>query len=374
MNPLLRHVARTLFVHVSLALLAAVVLYLVVDFVEVGNMALERGQPDALSRLTWMNLPRVFRMMVPIAAPIGATSAIGALMRRREILALVAAGAPPRVLLRPVVGAGVVLAALHAANVEWLVPPASLEVAALRRQIGMAPGPLEGAGRKQSWFRGRSLVYRVGGLRNTAGGRVEGVLMLAIEDGRLRERWDVRAMRYGDGSRREAAEAHTWLGEEVLVRRFSGAGGLATSTSASIELPIQESPEDFVVSIASPERLGLVALVETAIARERVGRPARAHWLELHQRLAVPAAIVALFVASAGLALRLGRRQTMARALGAGALLGAATWSVGDFSVLFGLTGTLPSALAGWALPAGAAAIAAWLWRRVARVGIRDAD
>jgi lipopolysaccharide export LptBFGC system permease protein LptF len=277
MNPLLRHVARTLFVHVSLALLAAVVLYLVVDFVEVGNMALERGQPDALSRLTWMNLPRVFRMMVPIAAPIGATSAIGALMRRREILALVAAGAPPRVLLRPVVGAGVVLAALHAANVEWLVPPASLEVAALRRQIGMAPGPLEGAGRKQSWFRGRSLVYRVGGLRNTAGGRVEGVLMLAIEDGRLRERWDVRAMRYGDGSRREAAEAHTWLGEEVLVRRFSGAGGLTTSTSASIELPIQESPEDFVVSIASPERLGLVALVETAIARERVGRPARAH-------------------------------------------------------------------------------------------------
>jgi lipopolysaccharide export LptBFGC system permease protein LptF len=254
------------------------------------------------------------------------------------------------------------------------VPPASLEVAALRRQIGMAPGPLEGAGRKQSWFRGRSLVYRVGGLRNTAGGRVEGVLMLAIEDGRLRERWDVRAMRYGDGSRREAAEAHTWLGEEVLVRRFSGAGGLTTSTSASIELPIQESPEDFVVSIASPERLGLVALVETAIARERVGRPARAHWLELHQRLAVPAAIVALFVASAGLALRLGRRQTMARALGAGALLGAATWSVGDFSVLFGLTGTLAPAVAGWALPAGAGVIAAWIWRRIARVGIRDAD
>jgi len=366
-NPLLRYVARLVLGYIALATLAGAVLYLVVDFVEVGNLATERGQSQLVSRLTWINLPRVLRMMLPIAAPVGAIAGLGTLMRRRELVALMATGAAPTVLLRPLAFAGAIVAALHAANVEWLVPPASVEVATLRRQIGMAPGPLESATRKQSWFRGEALAYRVSGLRRTDGARADGVLMLALADGRLEARWDVPSMEFD-------ARTGAWSGTDVLERHFDGETSLRTTTATRATLPIQERPEDFVVSIASPERLGLRALWATAEARERLGRPSRAHRLEAHQRLGIPAAIILAVVGAAGLALRLGRRQTLARALGFGALIGVSVWTISDFSVLLGLTGTAPAWLAAYALPAATLGLALAVWRRVARVGIRDRD
>lgn len=328
--------------HVALATLAGVCLYLVIDFVEVGNFLSDKSSGSLLAQLTLLNLPRVLRMMVPVAAPIGVLTAIGALVRRREVEAMLASGASPLVVAAPALACGLAVAAIHVINVELLVPPSAIEVGSLRRKLGLGTGPLESYQKRQAWFRGHDLVYRVGRLADREGRRAEDVLVLRLADGRLIERWDLGAL-VRDGDR--------WVGQDVVFRRFGDGSTLSSTRAAAIEVPMRESPQDFVLSVAPPERLPILELWATSQARERLGRPSPAHWTELGRRISTPIGIALSMLLAAALALRLGRRPTLARALGVGAGLGAAIWLVADLAALLGASGAVGAGAASLVVP-----------------------
>lgn len=359
----LRHAALLIAVHVGIAMLAGICLYLVVDFVEVGNLAVERGEDDLL-RLSVLNLPRVARLMLPVAAPIGTLSALSGLIRRRELVAWFGAGASPATLLRPVAAVSLLAGLIFALNSELLIPPSAAAVGVLRQKIGLGQSPLEGLGRRQSWFRGTDFVYHVSSLPDPSGQRASGVMMLRLDSGRVAERWDLAELVKTTGS--------SWIGKDSVRRSFSGDEGLETSRDAERPVPVREAPRDFVMSVVAPERLPLLELVRTASARDRLGRPTRAHWMEAHRRLSQPLSLALVMFAAAGVAIRLGRRQTLARALGIGAILGSAMWLAGDFTTLFGLSGTLAPWVAAWVLPLSVAGGAALAWRRALAFGVAE--
>lgn len=358
----LRHAALTIAVHLGIAMLAGICLYLVVDFVEVGNLAVERGEDDLL-RLSVLNLPRVARLMIPVAAPIGTLSALSGLIRRREVVAWFGAGASPAMILRPVAAVSLLTGLIFALNSELLIPPSAAAVGVLRQKIGLGQSPLEGLGRRQSWFRGTDFVYHVSSLPDPSGQRASGVMMLRLDRGRLAERWDLDELEKTGGG---------WIAKGSVQRSFTGDEGLQTSREAERAVPVREAPRDFVMSVVAPERLPLLELVRTAAARDRLGRPTRAHWMEAHRRLTQPLSLMLMMVAAAGVAIRLGRRQTLARALGVGAVLGSAMWLAGDFTTLFGLSGTLAPWVAAWVLPLTVAAGAAQVWRRALAFGLSE--
>ncbi|MFO0728274.1 MAG: LptF/LptG family permease [Myxococcota bacterium] len=358
-----RHAAALMAVHVAIATLAGVCLYLVVDFVEVGNLAVERGEDD-LIRLSLLNLPRVLRLMLPVAAPVGTISAISGLIRRRELIAMFGAGASPARVLWPTALVGLVIAALMVLNAELLVPPSAASVGAIRKRIGLGQSPLEGPGKRQSWFRGREYVYHVGSLADPRGRVAEGVLMLRLDQGRVRERWDLGTL--------ERQEPQGWVGRDSVRRSFDAEEGLESVRQAETPVPVKEGPRDFVMSVAAPERLSILELIRTARARDRLGRPAGQHWLEIHKRFAAPASLWLVMALAAAITLRLGRRQTLARALGAGASLGASMWLLGDFTSLFGLSGTVSPWIAAWALPLGLVGAAWWAWTKALSLGVSE--
>ncbi|MCC7381405.1 MAG: LptF/LptG family permease [Deltaproteobacteria bacterium] len=357
-----REVASTVALHVVLATISGALLFSLIDLIEVGNIA-DRISGEDLWRLSLVSVPRILRMMMPIAAPLGTVTAIGTLVRRREIEAFFAAGAHPTALLPAVISVGLVMAVLHAANQEWLVPPASSELSQLRRKMGLTSGPLELFSRRQSWIRGQDLLYRVHSLADRAGRVVEGVLILRLDQGRLVDRWDVERLEHHDGR---------WIGREIVHRIFGEDGRLTTERIDEAPLQLGEEPRDFVTNIAAPDRLSLRELAETTERRARLGRTTAGHVLELHRRAAVPLGLLLAMALAAALGLRLGRQPSLARALGVGSLVGLAVWVSREISSLLGETGALPAGIAGWNTAIALVALAVLVWARAARRGIAD--
>jgi lipopolysaccharide export system permease protein len=345
--------------HVALATLAAATLFLVVDFVEVSNLAIDVATSDDLLRLAVFGFPNVLRRVLMAAAPIGALTAIGGFARRSELGAIFSAGVGPRIVLLPALGAGAAFALALVVIIEWLVPPAHPEVTAIRRKLGLGDPALESYG-EQSWFKGSRYLFRVDSLLDPQGTALGGVMVLRVEGGRLLERWDVERLIHEDGA---------WVGHGIVHRRSEGAEGLVTERIREQALPLSERPADFVTGIAQPATLPYRALEETTLARERLGAPAFSHRLELYQRRTGPPTLVLILAIAAAIAIRLGRRQSLAAEIGVGALLGFSVWYAREFERLFAISGKLAPEVAAHLMPALCACLAIAAWIHVGRRG-----
>jgi lipopolysaccharide export system permease protein len=305
----------------------------------------------------------VLQQFAVFCALLGAMNAVAALLRRGEIVAVLAAGASPAVVLKPALLAGLVIGALYAAMTEWVAPKARAEVSAARRRLGLPSQSTDSIDTNQAWFRGEDLVYRIGALEDARGSVLGGVLILRVEEGRLAERWDVERLRHGDAG---------WIGESIVRRRFSGDDAITTERISRAPVAIREQPEDFVSNIGAPERLPLKALVAATQARERLGQPSMAHLIELYRRVSHPFTLALAVVLGAALAFRSGRRPSIAKALGIGALLGFALWLADEIGLSLGSTGAISPLSAALAMPLVAAVLAIGGWISTDRQGIRS--
>lgn len=357
-----RAVLRAAGLHVAIAGLAGLILFAVVDFVEIGNLARAEAESGDILLLILVNVPTTLRTVLPVAAPIGAATALGALLRRRELVAFFAAGASPGAVLAPLGLLGLALAALHVLNVELLVSSSRPMVVELRHELGLGGSRQDGLGEQRSWFKGRDHLYRVESVMDEGGRRLAQVLILTVKDGQLTRRIDAARLEHQDS---------TWHGEHVVSRRIAP-GRLETESLESSALDLAEDPEDFVRAIAAPSRLRYPRLSETAKARARLGQPDEAHQLELHRRHVAPVFLLALVLAAGAGALRLGRRQSFAEALLAGAALGFGGWVSWETAGLFGVTRALDPRLAPYLPAALALAAALCLLLAARRRGVAD--
>jgi lipopolysaccharide export LptBFGC system permease protein LptF len=269
-------------------------------------------------------------------------------------------------ILKPAVVTGLLIALLYAAMTEWVSPVARAEVSAARRRLGLPAPPTDVLSTSRAWFRGEDRVYRVKVMEEAGGGVLSGVLMLRVEGGRLEDRYDVAELRYENGR---------WIGKDIVHRRFGGAGaqGSAVTTEhvPEMEMKLEEVPDDFVTSIGAPDRLPYLRLEATVHARERLGQPVVAHRLELYRRHAMPLALLGAVMLAAGVALRLGRRPTIAQSLGAGVALGFALWVTDELSLALGTSSALSPMTAAHVPLFAVLAAAAITWFRVAERGLR---
>lgn len=357
-----RALLRTVALHVGLASLTGLLLFAIVDFVEIGNLARAEATSRDILLLILVNVPTTLRTVLPVAAPIGAATAIGALLRRRELVAFFSAGAGPGAVLGPLGLLALALATAHVLNVELLVSSARAKVVELRHELGLGRSRQDGISEQRSWFKGRDHLYRVESVMDESGGALARVLILSVKDGQLTHRVDAETLHHRDG---------VWRGERVLMRRIE-AGRLATERHETLRLELHEDPEDFVRAVAAPSRLRYPKLRETTLARARLGQPDEHHRLELHRRHAAPLFLFALILAAGAGALRLGRRQSFAGALLAGAGLGFGGWVAWETAGLFGVTRALEPWLAPYLPLVLALAAALRLMAAVGRRGVAD--
>lgn len=353
---------RDVMVHVAIALAAGTTLFLVVDFVEVGNLAADHATSKDLLALSLFSIPRVFKLLLPVAAPIGTLTAVGGQLRRLEIAALLAAGASPAAVLKPVAVAALLWGVTYAVVVDRLVPPATSKLSVVRRRVGLPTRSQGGLTGRHTWLKGRDQLYRVRALAAADGAVLDSVLILDVADGALRHRWDVERLIFADGR---------WRGEGIVHRALTD-DGLVTERHAAAPLAIAELPQDFLGGIAIPERLSYAALRGAAATRERLGRPALEHRVELHRRHTAPVSLLLAMVLAAAVALRLGRGQSLAAALGWGAGLGFSVWLVRELARLAGNAGTVAPGVAAHLAPLLLLALVAAAWVLVERRGIAE--
>jgi len=338
-----------------LAGLAVLLLLLLVNFLlTVLADALSRGVPIGL-------VARYLLFKVPSAASAGLTlallfAALLVLARRvgdRELRAALTLGVSPAALLRPLLLAGLAVAAFAALNNELVVPWAEARALQVQKEILLeAPASLLQEGAFFTDGRGRSLFIG----RLLPGGEAHDVVIVApgglsgprevieAERGRLDddagvwrlERLRVRVLEAGRPSLDMRAEHGT-----VPVRNLTAA---ATGRADLVTLPLPELLD----------RLG----------RERADPAA---WTALHRKFAEPLAAVAFAVFALAVGLASVRRDTPLGMVSVLLLTFVyyATWSVAK---LLGAQGTIPAWTAGWApvvlyLAAGSALLAL-AWRR----------
>ena len=372
-SPWLGHFARglilELLIHVAIASCAGTVLFLVVDFVEVGNRARDTATANDFASLSFYSIPMILKLIMPVSAPIGALTAISAQMRKLEIAAFFAAGAPPIAILKPLFISGLLLGATYAGIVEFLIPPASAKTNVIRQRMGL-PYANNMWGRN-GWYKGTEQLYRVRTLARSDASQLKDVLMLRIENGKIVERNEIGLMSYEDGH---------WTAYDLVQRKLSASDSKKTENEASMKtirktkqrLGIPERPKDFNTGLAIPKRLDYQTLRESTLIRERLGRPALGHRLELHHRHTGPLSLILAIFIAAGIGLRSGRRQTLAAAMGMGAALGFSLWLVHEIASLVGGTGAMPAWTAAHILPISLGIGAILTWILVESRGIRE--
>lgn len=355
-----RQVTADVLVHVLIATLAGVVLFSVVDFVEVGNRARAAATSADFGALALYSVPRVLQLLLPVAATIGTLTAVSALSRRREIVAWFAAGASSWAMAKPLIVAGLVVGVGYGAIIEWLVPPAASHESAVRARMGLPRSDAQ-LGR-HGWYKGKQWLYRVRTLATPDGTQLDDVLMLHVAQGRLHHRRDLGVLKHdGEG----------WLGQRIVDRNLAD-DSMTTATVAAERLSLVERPKDFVGALGAPSRLAYADLRASTETRERLGRPALAHRIELYRRHTGPIIMLLVMVVAGALGVRLGRRQTMASALGAGAALGFSVWLLREMAKLMGTAGALPPAIAGHLVAVVLLVLVALAWGAVARHGVAE--
>lgn len=348
-----RHLARTVLAHCALACGAGLVLFSLIDAVELGNRLAPRAAWADLVALELWGLPRVLRQILGFGTLLGVLTATGHLVRRGEIFAVLAAGGSPATVLRPVLLVGAVLGTGHAGLTEWVVPRAQARVSELRARLGLPVRRSELLARPSVWFRGADRFFRVDDLGAEDGRTLVRVLMLRTDGGRLVERWDADRLDW-DGA--------SWTATGLVHRRLDPDHAFMATRSATAALSLRERPEDFVRRVGLASRLPLGALLETVRARRRLGRNTAGHRLEVGRRLAGPLSLLLGAVLSAGIAMRLGRRPSLASALGAGAAVGLAFWLAEELANGLATVGMLAPEVCALGVPllAGAGAAAVW--------------
>ena len=350
-----RYLARTVLTHVAIAGTAGLVLFALVDAVELGNRLGPEVRWSNLWVLEVWGLPRMLRLILGLCAILGTLTATTTLSRRGEIFALLAAGGSPAVVLKPMVLVGTLLAAGHAGLTEWVVPPAQARVAEVRAQLGLPVRRGEILAKPSTWFRGADRFFRINDLGAEDGSVLVGVLMLRTKDGRLVERWDAERLEW-DGA--------SWTAAHIVHRRFRSDRILERVRHAVTPLPLRERPEDFVRRIGLASRQRLIPLIDTIRARHRLGQNTVGHRLELGRRATTPLLVLLGAVLGGGVALSFGRRPTLAHALAAGAVIGLAIWVLEEVTTALATTGAVAPETTVLVTPLLlGTATAGWWWR-----------
>lgn len=338
-----------------LAGLAVLLLLLLTSFLlDVLADALSRGAPVGLvARYLLYKVPAAASAGLTLALLFASLLALARMAGDRELRAALALGLSPSALLRPLLIAGMAVAALAAFDNEVIVPWAERQALEVQKQILLeAPSTLLQEGAFFTDARGRSLFLGELG----PGGVARDVVILS--PGGLAGPREVIEAERG----RLDEEAGAWRLERLRVRVLDAGRPSLDMRAETGSVPVRD------LAAAATGQADLVTLpLPELLARLRSERADPAAWTALHRKAAEPLAAIAfaVFALAVGLA---GVRRDAPLGMVSVLLLTFvyyATWSVAK---LLGAQGAIPAWTAGWApvaiyLAAGTGLLAA-VWRR----------
>lgn len=334
-----RHLVREFSRTFLLTVTAFVAIYLLVDFFDRFDDYLRHDAPlDALVRTILYKVPLVLTQVTPMAVLTGALVGLGILARQNEFVALRACGVSVLQVALPLLGLAVVLSGLVFLWNEQVVPKMTRRAHEIWSIEVKKRGEHSVYTGRQVWYHGRSGFYSI---NRVALGRRALYGLTIYELGQ-----DFRPVRVVEAAK-AVWDGGQWTFETPRTREFRADGVVETETlPPGFVLP--ETLDDFRVASVEPEEFSYRMLRHQIDSLRLKGIDASEGLVDLHLKLALPAATAIMMLLAIPLSARGTRVTNLAAAAALGLAIGFAYFVVMGFARALGQTGALPPALAAW--------------------------
>ncbi|MBW7921693.1 MAG: LPS export ABC transporter permease LptG [Rubellimicrobium sp.] len=330
------------FAAVAGGFLAVIVL---VDLIE----GARRGTGGAL-RAALLHAPGAFQSVLPLVMILASVALFLALARSSELVAVRAAGRSAITALMAPLAAALVLALVAMIALGPMVAATSRAIEQDRGGGNSALAMNEGG----LWLRqgdanGQTVIHAA---RSGAGGTVlEEVSFLGFAaDGRPETRIEAARATLHDGA---------WQIEAARVWPLTAANPeAAVAQHARMTLPATLTAEDIRDSFAGPETIAIWDLPDFIARLRAAGFQARQHEVHLQGELAQPLLLIAMVMIGAAFTMRPQRGGRTGLMVLVAVCLAFGVHFLRNFARILGDAGQIPPALAAWAPPLAAVALA----------------
>jgi lipopolysaccharide export system permease protein len=334
-----RHLVREFLWAFCLTLAAFVAIYLVAEFFDRFDSFLRHdASAGAIIRYFLFKIPLVVTQVTPIAVLAGGLVGLGLLARQQEFVALRACGVSAWQIMAPLFLLSAVLSVAVFAWNEIVVPGSArrwhlIENAEIKKRA-MASIFMG----REVWYHGRAGFYNID--RVSVGRRTLYGLTIYQVSGEFRP------------TRLIEADAVTWDGTRWVftgarMRRLQTPGEqMVSGLPPGFTLP--ETLEDFRVASIEPEELSYGMLRRQIRELRRRGVDTSESLVDLHLKLALPAASLIMMLLAVPLAARGSRLTSPATSIGLGFVVGFSYFVLVAFTRALGQSGALPAPLAAW--------------------------
>ncbi|MEM7247057.1 MAG: LptF/LptG family permease [Acidobacteriota bacterium] len=330
-------------------LASLVVLYVVIQFVEIASDVLENDIPFRRVLDFYLNLiPRIFLEMTPLAAMVSALVQFGVAAKFNETTAFRCCGTSLFRLVLPVLMVAALISGAIFLVHDHVLPAANARAEALKDEIRGRPRGVKTQGESQVIARdGRSLyLFRHFRVLPPAKGQTEGRPHLLSPT----------VLRYDDQNRIRtlisATDAH-WNGRTWVLRagweaRFPSPTEMTKRRFETLPLALMEEPEYFATDPVDPEEMNLREFATYMEAQRAAGYPVNGLETELQSKLAFPLATVVLVLVGLPFAFTTGRRGAL-YGVGIAIILAVLYFVAMAFFKSLGAAGYLAPLVAAWA-------------------------
>ena len=336
---LARHLAREFLRTFALTVAAFVAIYVIADFFDRFDGFLKHDATlGAVLRVFLFKIPLIVTQVTPVAVLAAALVSLGLLARHNEFVALRACGVSVWQITMPLLAvAGCISVATFAWN-ETLVPYSARRWHAIENteiKKHEAEGLFTG---RQVWYHGQAGFYNV----ERVSRRHRALYGLSI----YQLGPDFRPARLIE------FDAATWNGQGwnlagAHTREFRRSG-LHDTPGAPDGFTLPESFDDFRTVAVEPEELSYGMFRRQIREVRRKGVDSSESLVDLHLKLALPAASLMMMLVAAPLAAAGTRITSLATSIGVGLVLGFGYFVVVAFTRALGQSAALPPALAAW--------------------------
>jgi len=335
------HLVREFLRTFALMVLAFVAIFVIAEFFDRFDTFLKQGASAGTIALLFLyRIPFVVSQVAPVAVLAGALVGLGLLARNNEFVALRSCGVSlaqitaPLAVVAVLVGAGtfawnetVVPASAHRWNQIW-----NQDVKKRKDSGGVFAG-------RDVWFHGRAGFYNI----NRVAPRRRMLYGLTIyqvhhEDFRPWRVIEIASAAWANGG---------WTLDAARTLRVEEDG---THEDAGVPdgFTLPETIEDFSVVALEPEEYSYTMLRRQIRSLRAKGVDASESLVDLHLKIATPAAALVMMLLAIPLATRGTRATSLPAAVGLGFTVGVSYFVVVGFARALGQTGTLMPLVAAW--------------------------
>jgi len=335
-----RHLLREFCAAFALTLAAFVAIYIVVEFSDrLDSFLRHDATAGAVVRYFLFKLPFVVAQVTPVAVLMGALVSLGLLARQSEFVALRACGVSIWQIATPLLVLAVLISVATFAWNEVVVPYSAHRSHAIENlEIKKRQAATMFTGR-EVWFHGRAGFYNIDrvSLRHRA---LYGLTVYQLGPEFRPARLVEAQQASWDGAR--------WVLTGVHIHEF-GADGPRELPHEPAGFTLPEKLDEFGAVSIEPEELSYGMLRSQIKDLRRKGVDTSESWVDLHMKVALPAASLMMMLLAVPLAAVGTRLTSFAASVGVGFALGFGYFVVAAFARALGQSGALPAPLAAWA-------------------------